>query len=154
MISWPVRGRALCWAARKWWAGPLGARVMWSSKAMMSWPVRAARYVEQQGNDELARSGRAPLNKSMFRQRNTRNHQQQIFSDNTRVYIRWMKETLQLKSLEHAAMFNRWQQRNSGNTWLSVWIHMERHSNHVHCQRHLHLKTTVPSTDTSSSLHN
>ena len=26
---------------------------------MMSWPARAARSVEQQGNDELARSGRA-----------------------------------------------------------------------------------------------
>ena len=26
---------------------------------MISWPARAARYVEQQGNDTLARSGRA-----------------------------------------------------------------------------------------------
>ena len=25
---------------------------------MISWPARAARYVEQQGNDKLARSGR------------------------------------------------------------------------------------------------
>ena len=27
---------------------------------MISWPARAARYVKQQGNDKLARSGRAP----------------------------------------------------------------------------------------------
>ena len=48
---------------------------MWSSKAMMSWPARAVRYVERQGkeswparaalnlerqgNEKLARSGRA-----------------------------------------------------------------------------------------------
>ena len=39
----------------------IGQMTNWPARAaeMISWPARAARYVEQQGNDELARSGHA-----------------------------------------------------------------------------------------------